>query len=204
MDKKYVKIAFLAIFGLLFVLTFVFIRNETGTWVCENDEWVKKGNPSAAMPLEKCNGVSGAVDNFEECLEAGFSVMESYPRQCRDGAGNLFTEEVADDRLIILDYPQPEQNISSPLKLTGRARGTWFFEASFPVILTNWDGLIIAETHATALSDWMTEDFVEFEATIDFENDNTVSNRGSLILQKDNPSGLPENDDALEITVFFE
>ena len=27
--------------------------------------------------------------------------------------------------------------------------------------------------------------------------------RGSLILKKDNPSGMPEHDDALEIPIFF-
>ena len=104
---------------------------------------------------------------------------------------------------IILESPRPEALVSSPLKITGKARGNWFFEASFPVTLTNWDGLIIAEGIATAQSDWMTEDFVPFEAVLDYKVDTTVSNRGSLILKKDNPSGLPEHDDYLEITVFF-
>lgn len=34
------------------------------------------------------------VASFEECVEAGFPVMESMPRQCRDGAGTLFIEMV--------------------------------------------------------------------------------------------------------------
>ncbi len=86
--------------------------------------------------------------------------------------------------------------------MPGQARGTWFFEASFPVVLVDWDGKIIAQTIATAKSDWMTEEFVPFEATLTFTADEeTYSNKGSLILQKDNPSGLPEHDDALEIPV---
>jgi hypothetical protein len=48
----------------------------------------------------------------------------------------------------------------------------------------------------------MTEDFVDFEAELDFEKPDLYE-RGSLILQKANPSGLPENDEALEITVNF-
>jgi len=45
---------------------------------------------------------------------------------------------------------------------------------------------------------------VPFGATIKFEVDkNAYSNKGSLILRKDNPSGLPENDDALEIPVVL-
>ena len=34
------------------------------------------------------------ITNFEECAAAGFPVMESYPRQCRDAEGNLFVEDI--------------------------------------------------------------------------------------------------------------
>lgn len=106
--------------------------------------------------------------------------------------------------LLKLEHPVQNQVVSSPLRIEGEARGQWFFEATFPVVLTNWDGLIIAEGYATAQDDWMTEDLVPFTAELTFTVDTSVSNRGSLILQKANPSGLPENDDAYEITVFFE
>jgi len=77
------------------------------------------------------------------------------------------------------------------------------FEGDFPVILTNWDGEIIAEGYATAQGDWMTEDFVPFTVEIIFKiSDNWPNNKGTLILRKDNPSGLPENDDALEVPVY--
>ncbi|MEK7673815.1 MAG: Gmad2 immunoglobulin-like domain-containing protein [Patescibacteria group bacterium] len=106
--------------------------------------------------------------------------------------------------LIQVESPRANEIISSPLIIKGEARGHWFFEASFPVVLTNWDGLIIAQGIATAKSDWMTSEFVPFEAKLDFIIDkNTYSNRGSLILRKDNPSGLPEHDDALEIPIKF-
>lgn len=105
---------------------------------------------------------------------------------------------------LILEEPQESQAVSSPLSITGMAKGEWFFEATFPVVLTDWDGLIIAEGYATADGDWMSEEFVRFTSELTFTTDTAVSNRGSLILQKANPSGLPENDDAYEITVFFE
>jgi hypothetical protein len=147
------------------------------------------------------------VTSFEECVAVSNQVMESYPRQCRYGE-KTFTENIGNElektEVIRLDYPRPNQTISSPLNIKGEARGTWFFEASFPVILTDWDGLIIAQGIATAKGDWMTEDFVPFEATLEFTlNKQAYSNRGSLILKKDNPSGLPENDDALEIPVLL-
>ena len=107
--------------------------------------------------------------------------------------------------LILVDFPQPNQTIQSPLTITGKARGSWFFEASFPVVLTNWDGLIIAQGTAQAKSDWTTTDFVPFEAKLTFTIDKKAySNKGTLILKKDNPSGLPKNDDALEIPVILD
>ena len=106
--------------------------------------------------------------------------------------------------LIRLASPLPNATVSSPLTITGEARGYWYFEASFPVVLVDWDGRIIAQGIATAKDEWMTEEFVPFEATLTFTADpNVYSNRGALILQKDNPSGLPEYDDALEIPVVI-
>ena len=121
-------------------------------------------------------------------------------------------EQVVEDShadLIRIDTPQPNTVITSPLTITGEARGYWFFEASFPVILVDWDGRIIAEHYASAQDEWMTEDFVPFTSTLEFESpykegDPDFMKRGALILKKDNPSGLPENDDAIEIPVLFE
>lgn len=109
---------------------------------------------------------------------------------------------------ITLTSPVPFGLIESPLTLTGLARGYWYFEADFPVVLVNWDGLIIAEGIATAQDEWMTEEFVPFTATLEFTNpynadDPDFMQRGAIILQRDNPSGLPENDNALEIPIRF-
>lgn len=121
-------------------------------------------------------------------------------------------DELGKADLIRVNFPHPGEVVSSPLTITGEARGTWFFEASFPVYITNWDGLIIGQGIATAKggpdapdgAGWMTTDFVPFEATLTFAIDkNAYSHKGTLILKKDNPSGLPEHDDALEIPVSF-
>ena len=110
--------------------------------------------------------------------------------------------------LIKIEFPKPLNVIESPLTLTGQARGGWFFEASAPVVLTDWDGKIIAEGHVEAQGNWMTSEFVPFKGTLTFTSPYTPGGqdtfkRGTLIFKKDNPSGLPENDDALEIPVRF-
>lgn len=147
------------------------------------------------------------IANFEECVKASNPIMESYPRQCRH-RDQTFTEDIGNELdktdHIRLDSPRPNQVVKSPLIVAGEARGDWFFEASFPVVLTNWDGLIIAQGIAQAKGDWMTSEFVPFETIITFTVDkNAYSKKGSLILRADNPSGLPEHDDALEIPVVF-
>ncbi|MFA7244700.1 MAG: Gmad2 immunoglobulin-like domain-containing protein [Candidatus Magasanikbacteria bacterium] len=147
------------------------------------------------------------ITNFTECLEAGFPIMESYPRQCKTTDNKNFIEDIGNELnqrdQIILENIRPNQIVTSPLTITGQARGTWFFEASFPIVLTDWDGIIIASGIATAKSDWMTEEFVAFEATLTFDTP-TYKNNGHLILKKDNPSGLPEYDATLEIPVLFD
>ncbi len=147
------------------------------------------------------------ITNFNECVDAGNAIMESYPRQCKTKNGVNFVEDIGNEiekmNLIRLESPRPNEIIKSPLAIKGEARGYWFFEASFPVYLTNWDGLIIAEGIAQAKEEWMTENFVPFEVTLNFIKPE-YGDRGTLILKKDNPSGLPEHDDALEIPINFE
>ena len=105
---------------------------------------------------------------------------------------------------IVLESPAPYATIDSPVALKGKARGNWFFEASFPVNVVNWDGLIIGQGIATADGEWMTSEFVPFTANITYTEDtNAYSQNGTLILKKDNPSGLSENDDALEIPIIL-
>lgn len=148
-----------------------------------------------------------SVNSFEECIAAGSAIMESYPRQCRYN-DTTFVENIGNEiekaNLVHLENPRPNQTISSPLTVKGQARGFWFFEGSFPVFLVDWDGKIIAQGIAQAEGEWMTTEFVPFAATMTFVVDkNVYSDRGTLILKKDNPSDLPENDDAMEIPIKF-
>src|SRR3990167_4396430 len=48
-----------------------------------------------------------SITNFEQCAEAGYPVMESYPRQCRTPDGRNFTEDISD-----VSDTQPDGSIS--------------------------------------------------------------------------------------------
>jgi len=150
------------------------------------------------------NKDSKVATNFQECVAFGNPVMESYPRQCRDG-DNLFVEEIGDFQykdLLKVTSPKSGDLVSSPLVIKGEARGYWFFEASFPVRLLDEDRNEIAIGVAQAEAPWMTEDYVPFSVTINFQSG--VGDIGYIIFEKDNPSGLPENADSVLMPVFFE
>ena len=104
--------------------------------------------------------------------------------------------------LINVTSPTTDALVDSPLMVSGEARGYWFFEATAPVVVTNWDGLIIGEGYIEAQGDWMTEDFVPFTGEITYTQEATpYSATGTVIFMRDNPSGLPENDAAVEVIV---
>ena len=105
------------------------------------------------------------------------------------------------DDLIKVTSPEPSTTITSPMILKGQARGYWFFEASFPIQLVDDQGNEVTTTVAQAQSDWMTEDFVDFEATLNFTPG--PNKPGKLIFKKDNPSGEPANDNQLVVPVIY-
>ncbi len=111
------------------------------------------------------------------------------------------TETLIYKDLLKITSPRANETVTSPLLVKGEARGNWYFEASFPVKLLDGNNQVIAQTPAHAEGDWMTNEFVPFSATLQFETPSTPT--GTLVLKKDNPSGLPQNADELRIPVRF-
>ena len=178
------------------ILTSVLLLGAAGWWLLDNCT----GNWCLIFDWQKVK----RIDSFEKCQAAGYPIMKNLKsklRQCRAGE-KTFTETVpAGNDKIKLSSPLPNAVVSSPLWVTGEARGTWYFEASFPVKLFDANGQQIAVVPAQAQGDWMTQEFVPFEAVLDFAAPQTDS--GVLILEKDNPSGLPEQADSVSIPVRF-
>lgn len=163
------------------------------------------------VPVDVCDPLSGdslmrrgSVNAEARTIEERMLTSFHFLNHGGGGTVSTSTDPVDVSDLIHVISPEPGAMITSPLTIRGEARGNWFFEASFPVVLVDWDGRIIMEHHAEAKSDWMTSNFVPFEAVLEFVSpDITMSDRGALILRKDNPSGLPEHDAAIEIPIRF-
>ena len=101
--------------------------------------------------------------------------------------------------LLKVSSPLSNQTTTSPIAITGEARGNWYFEASFVIKLIDEKGTEIGQTIATAESDWMTTEFVPFKAQLTITQN--YIGPATLIFIKENPSGLPENNDEFRLPI---
>lgn len=86
-----------------------------------------------------------------------------------------------------VESPLMHDVISSPLSIKGEVRGYWMFEAIFDIRLEDMNGRELATAPGTATDSWMTEDFVPFEAEIEFSPGNATE--GKIIFLEAFPAG---------------
>ncbi len=109
---------------------------------------------------------------------------------------------VSSDGRVKVTLPGANDIITSPVSVVGTVTGGgWLFEASFPVKVLDGDGTVLGQSTAQAGSDWMSMGTVPFAAHITFKTPKFAT--GTILLQKDNPSGLPQNAGELRIPVRF-
>ena len=102
---------------------------------------------------------------------------------------------------IQISSPLPNNLVHSPITVQGKARGSWFFEGSFPIILLDANKKIITTSIATSKGNWMTTEFIPFQATLTYNLPTTDT--GFVLFKRDNPSGLPKNDIYISVPVRF-
>ena len=101
---------------------------------------------------------------------------------------------------ITVDTPAPGAVLGSEFTVSGQARGTWYFEASFPVKVLGSNNQVLVQLPAQATSDWMTENFVPFSVVVKVPN---YSGPATLVLEKDNPSGEAKFDASVSIPIMI-
>jgi len=146
-----------------------------------------------------------SVNSFDECVAAGYPVQETYPARCVGPNQVVFSQDIGNElelaHLIQLAQPRPQETVRSPLQLQGQARGNWYFEAEFLARIYDATGQQLGMAIITTRDDWMTSEFVAFDGELSFDTPQTAT--GRLIIEKSNPSGLPENAAQLEVPVRF-
>jgi hypothetical protein len=103
---------------------------------------------------------------------------------------------------IVVDLPFPEAVVGKTFTVTGKARGSWYFEATFPIKVLDKNGKELVQTHADAQSSWTTPDFVPFKADVTVPA--SYIGPATLVLMKDNESGLPEHDASVSFPITIE
>lgn len=176
------------------------------SWICDQGQWVRHGNPSSEKPKTSCG------EEKKEAIDEKKSEDNlSENRGNKDGKENDLPAYFIGDGISV-SKPMANEIISTPVEIIGEAKGNWFFEGSFPIKLTDKDGKIIAEAPAQALGEWMTSDSVPFRAILEFSAPKGSS--GALIMMKDNPSDQAQaeevkmpvifgNDPKMKIRLFF-
>lgn len=101
---------------------------------------------------------------------------------------------------VSIDSPKSGATVAQKFAISGKAPGNWYFEAVFPIIVTAADGSEIARAQGRAQGDWMTTELVPFTAEIDA---GSYTGPATVNLLRDNPSGLPENEDSVSIDIII-
>ena len=97
--------------------------------------------------------------------------------------------------------PKPNETISSPVKITGVARGNGWsgFEGQVGVVLLlDSSGSELARGVLSATTEW-TQLPTNFETTLTFSA--LGQGTGSLVFHNENPSGMPERDKTFTLPV---
>ena len=184
---------------LILILAGAFIVTGLLVFYFQDDIQIIENSPIAKQPAPVAQ-----INSFAEC-SAKYPVIKTNPAQCKTPDGKSFTQDASNTNplsdQIQVTQPLPNSLITSPTTVIGQARGNWFFEAQFPVILIDAKGVELGRGAAHAYSDWMTNNFVPFDATFTFAIPSTDT--GTLILQNDNPSGDPAKLKQFTIPVKF-
>ena len=107
----------------------------------------------------------------------------------------------ADENKIQVTSPQPGATVAPTFTVSGKARSTWYFEASFPLEVLDANGKSLKVMPVQAGGDWMTTEFVPFMLQVAIPN---YKGKATLILRNDNPSGLPENEASISIPIVIQ
>lgn len=99
--------------------------------------------------------------------------------------------------------PAAGEAITSPVVVSGSVTGGgWFFEGTFLIRVIDADGTVLGGDQAKAAQGaWTSTGTVLFSGIIPFSAPH--SKAGTVVFSKDNPSGLPQNNESFSVPVQF-
>jgi hypothetical protein len=172
----------------------IFINNpgfKPGVWYLTYEE---PGQPALSKELK----ITGR--NLD--IQTGQTVyVEGYESSGEVEVNKLNILNANKPNVIWVDTPLPNQTVINPITVNGYAKSSWYFEATFPIKVLDANGKVLGQAIGQAQSDWTSGGYIEFVASLKYSTPATST--GTLVLEKDNPSGLTQNADELRIPVKF-
>jgi len=148
-----------------------------------------------ACTAQPQNLPTNPVSQTQQGIKVGLQIVD-------DSQSQQQTPQIQAKPKIVVMTPDLSQPLKSPVTLKGAVSGVYFSEGVFPVVLVDAKGKELARTLAHADDEWMTTDVVPFTVELSFK---APANTGAqLVFQKDNPSGLPENDQSQSFAVTLQ
>lgn len=173
MSKVWKIVLVVVVFVVALIAGLRLFSGPEDTWICSNGQWVKHGNPSAAMPTSGCG-----------------------EQKTNDGQASTGTET----SLQILS-PKSGEIIGSPLTISGSVNGDGWsgFEGQVGTVkLLDENGQELAFGILKATTEW-TSLPTQFEAILNFTS--PKAQNGKLVFANENPSGLPEKNKTFALPV---
>ncbi|MCF7833920.1 MAG: Gmad2 immunoglobulin-like domain-containing protein [Candidatus Pacebacteria bacterium] len=141
-----------------------------------------------------------AVNTSENSNTGNNSEIQKNTYTANVNNGLIYINSSPENIRVLLPFPGAVTG--KDFKIIGQAKGVWFFEGSFPVKILDKDQKVLVETYASAEGEWMTEKFVPF--TSDIKVPEYYIGPATLVLERNNASGLPEHDASLSFDFVIE
>ena len=101
---------------------------------------------------------------------------------------------------VQVQTPGAGATVENTFTIAGSAPNSWYSEAVFPIQVRDVSDNVIGRGQGHAQSDWTIPGAVVFTSSITL--DGIYKGAATLILMRDNPSGLPQNDDSVTIPII--
>jgi hypothetical protein len=144
--KKYYWVILLVILVAMAVIFGIRFSSGEDDWICQNNEWVKHGNPSAPKPVGNCG-----------------EITENQNNQIKDQSQPIT------EASIVVFIPKENATVSSPFDIEGKAR---VFENMVSIRLKDKIGKILFQGTTDAQSPDMGE-FGLFQTEIKYATSQT-------------------------------
>lgn len=116
--------------------------------------------------------------------------------------GVAITYKNASADKIVIDTPTPGAVTGKTFSIKGKARGNWYSEAVFPVLVLDMSGKTLTQVQAHADGEWMTEALSPWTANVTVPDSYTGA--ATIVVTNDNPSGDPSRDASASFPITIE